>query len=229
MTCNEPKCERQAIAKGACSYHYAERRFAKLGCCIWVSHSGEQCAKPARTSGLCAMHYTRQRLSIPMDAEPRASNADLLAWLKSHANYEGKDCLVWPFGKGMNGRGEVTIAGQRMAAARAMCLMAHGGPQFFGAQAAHNCGRGSDGCVHPGHLRWATPEDNAADRLAHGTDIRGEKHPAVKLTEAEVLAIYRSDRNAKVVASRFGVAPTTVKSIWHGRNWAWLTGHPAAQ
>lgn len=227
--CNEPNCVKPAAARGACLYHYNKRLLAALPNCSWRSGSGEECVRRASGAGLCSMHYTRKRLGICMDSPARPSNADLKSWLESHSNYAGNDCLTWPFGRGTNGRGEVTVNGQRMTPARAMCTLAHGSPEFSGAQAAHNCGRGSDGCVNPSHLRWATPVDNAADRLAHGTDIRGEKHPAVKLTEADVLAIYRAERNAKVVAIRFGVAPTTVKSIWHGRNWGWLTGHPAAR
>jgi hypothetical protein len=62
---------------------------------------------------------------------------------------------------------DVTLPGQpREAAHRAMCRLIHGNPPTPKHQAAHSCGNGRRGCVHPGHLRWATDAENRAERRA---------------------------------------------------------------
>lgn len=50
-----------------------------------------------------------------------------------------------------------------------MCILAHGEPPSPEHVAAHSCGQGHEGCVNPGHLRWATVAENIADTLKHGT------------------------------------------------------------
>lgn len=42
-------------------------------------------------------------------------------------------------------------------------------------QAAHNNGVSHDNRLE--NLRWATPSENQADRILHGTDNRGERNP----------------------------------------------------
>ncbi len=184
--------------------------------------SAAGCNRPPIARSLCTLHYQRAKAAGALpDPLP---TGEPLAWLKRNVSHSGDECLVWPFGSSGNGRGEVRLNGKRITAARAMCILVHGAPTFPGAQAAHSCGNGSNGCVNPDHLRWDTPIGNAGDRLLHGTDIRGEKHPLVKLSSAQVLQIARSSYGVDELAEAFGVAKTTIKSIRSGRNWGWLTG-----
>lgn len=78
------------------------------------------------------------------------------------------------------------------------------------------------------NLRWGTPKENSADRIAHGNAPRGEGNARAKLSETDVLTIW-SRRPvirpwpATAVAREFGVTKSAVRSIWDGNSWGWLT------
>lgn len=75
----------------------------------------------------------------------------------------------------------------------------------------------------PANLRWATPIENASDRVEHGTDARGAKNPGAKLTEAKVLAIRAASaagHSQADVARQFGVCRQTVGDIANRRRWS---------
>ena len=98
------------------------------------------------------------------------------------------------------------------------------GPRPVGHEVAHYNGIRTDN--RAANLRWATREENHADKRRHGTNPQGERQGASKLTEPDVLAI----RDAYVVsgdeqgqiAARYGVTQTTISDIIHGRTWAHL-------
>lgn len=76
------------------------------------------------------------------------------------------------------------------------------------------------------HLRWATPKENAADRLIHGTDNRGTKNNMAKLTDDEVCQI-RDILHAKAmkqieIAAAYSVCKQTITNIKKKLRWAWL-------
>src|SRR5271157_4590362 len=81
--------------------------------------------------------------------------------------YESDTCLTWPFGKGGDGHGMISLDGRRRLVNRLVCKIYHGAPPSQRHQAAHNCGFSS--CVNYRHLRWATPAENTADKILHGT------------------------------------------------------------
>jgi len=70
------------------------------------------------------------------------------------------------------------------------------------------------------NLRWDTRTANHADKIAHGTDQRCERHPCARLSEREAGEIYMSDEPQKLIAERFGVSQSTVSAIKTGRLWA---------
>lgn len=144
-----------------------------------------------------------------------------LAWLRKHVAFADDGCLLWPFGRGGRGYAMIWLDGAMQGAHRVMCRMAHG-PAPNCHQAAHSCGKGSDGCVNPRHLRWATHGENVRDRALHGVDNRGERHPLAVLSEADVLAIRKDARPLKEVASDFGVSCPTISAIRNKKSWAWL-------
>lgn len=84
-------------------------------------------------------------------------------------NYEGDDCLTWPFPTNSNGYGALTINKKYFIVSRLLCTKVYGDPPTRAHQAAHSCGKGHLGCVAKSHLRWATPAENQADRIIHGT------------------------------------------------------------
>lgn len=75
-------------------------------------------------------------------------------------------------------------------------------------------------------LRWGSHHDNLMDRLAHGTDNRGEKHNMVKLCEEDVLAIRAAHAAGGVthadLARRHGVSTSLIQLIIARRRWGWL-------
>ena len=74
-----------------------------------------------------------------------------------------------------------------------------------------------------GNLRWDTAKANQADRIAHGTDCRGEKAAVAKLTDAVVRQIRLTpDISASEWAKKLGVDKGTVKCARNGTTWKHL-------
>lgn len=108
----------------------------------------------------------------------------------------GDECAVIDFIK-PNNSGYVFVwhEGRRIGCHRFVCAAFHGKPvgRF---DAAHSCGNRR--CVNPAHLRWATHQDNLADRRLHGTDHGGERHPAAKLTNGQATELREQYRDGLV-------------------------------
>ena len=224
-------CDRPAATKGHCSSHYARikragtaggpiERFPVRGPC-----SAEGCnhVGPLKR-GLCTKHHHRLLRHGDVSIRLRAAAGERAAWVRENAGHQGDECLIWPFPRNRHGYGTVDVAGVKMVASRYMCIEAHGPPEDPGLHAAHSCGRGSSGCVNPRHLRWATVEANAADKVAHGTAYRGERHWKAKLTEADVLHIRSllGTMTQAAIADAYGVNRCLVSEIKTGRKWGWL-------
>lgn len=56
------------------------------------------------------------------------------------------------------------------------------------------------------NLRWDTRAGNFADKLAHGTHNRGERHPNARLTNADVAAIRESRMSPSEAAHLYGIS-----------------------
>lgn len=225
--CTVENCNRKPAGRGFCLMHlnrvwkrgYAGQaeplRVASRGCAV----SG--CGEPHDSLGYCLNHSGRFRRHGSPLAGRQTKNGEPLQWLKDHCEDEDVgECLIWRFAKMPNGYGSVVVDGQRRVASRVMCELAHGAPRLPAAEAAHSCGRGHLGCVHPKHLRWATPKQNAHDKLAHGTVVKGERHGNAKLTAADVRAIRSDRRKWTDVAKDFpDISPTTIYAVVQRRSW----------
>ncbi|MER9355525.1 HNH endonuclease [Mesorhizobium sp. M0514] len=157
--------------------------------------------------------------------ERRASPGALLAWLKAHVGWKGDGCLTFPFGCNSAGYGQIRVGGRKGYAHRWMCEAIHGPAPTPEHEAAHSCGKGHEACVHPDHLRWATGQENMADRVQHGTANRGERQGLSKLTEAqarEVIRLHRQGVAIGLIAAQFGICKSNVSIIANGKSWAWL-------
>lgn len=180
----------------------------------------EGCGKPVHNShGWCCAHYKRWwRHGDPLAG--RASNGEPLALLERLIGHEGDDCVPWPHRKYAVGYGKVLFEGRIWKAHRLMCVMAHGEPDDWSLDAAHNCGNAN--CVNPNHIRWATRLSNCEDKKAHGTEILGSDRHNAKLTEADIPKIrrlYADGQMVKDIAARFGVSGPTVSNIAARRTW----------
>ena len=143
-------------------------------------------------------------------------------WLRDHVSYDGNDCLIWPFSIS-RGYGMFGYLGEILCAHRFMCELVHGPAPTPKHETAHSCGNGHKACVHPKHVSWKLPVDNAADRKAHGTSgwpsSRGGKR--YKLTAEQVAEIraMRGKATSDELGQTYGVAQTTIVEIWNGRTW----------
>lgn len=196
------------MAKSADTTNPISRKCSVEGC------DGRYLAK-----GLCSKHYQRltKRGDLDVSIAPYGAPQD---WLLAHKDYQGDECLTWPFGKGGgNGRGVVKFGERPMVASRAMCIIAHGPPPFQKAEAAHSCGKGHQACVNQKHLRWATSLENKFDKVVHGTSNRGERHPLAKLTVEQVRAIRADARPNAVIAADYPVSRRTIADIKRRAAW----------
>lgn len=73
------------------------------------------------------------------------------------------------------------------------------------------------------NLRWGCHADNMRDAVKNQRTLRGNKNKAAKLTENQVLAIFKDDRTQVAIARDYCVQRTTVQKIKSGESWSWLT------
>lgn len=136
---------------------------------------------------------------------------------------DSDECALWPLSRTPRGYGQLWFENRRRDAHVVACVLAHGPKPTTAHCAAHGCGVRR--CVNPRHLRWATPKENTADMLLHGTKIRGEAHPLHKFTEAGVLAVrsaFAAGESQAALARRFGITPQAIHEIVRRKSWAHL-------
>lgn len=103
---------------------------------------------------------------------------------------------------------------------RLVLLAFVGNPPAKSMQAAHGDGKPAN--CRLSNLRWATPKENMADRVIHGTANRGERHGLSKLTTSSVLAIRVDPRPQSLIALQHGVDRSTIGRIKNKTDWSWL-------
>lgn len=172
--------------------------------------------------GLCRPHY-KKKIKYGDACHVNGRRSLALDWIKANVGHSLDECLIWPFYRTKHGYGELSSSEFSKLAHRVMCMMAHGHPENIGMDVAHSCGNGHLGCVNPKHLRWDTRSGNFKDKLAHGTDNRGEKSPLAKLSESDVNEIrkLRGKVTQQSLADRFGVDPSNICKIQRGVSWSY--------
>lgn len=93
-----------------------------------------------------------------------------------------------------------------------------------GMEPLHGDGDGSNNTLS--NLRWGTPQENADDRIAHGTQLRGEQIDKAILTDEQVATIKETIAAGKwkhgtgrKFALEFGVSDGAISSIKRNRTW----------
>jgi hypothetical protein len=136
-----------------------------------------------------------------------------MAWLEAHVGYQGEECLRWPFAWDPRiGRGRCYFRGRMWWAHRVMCVLAKGEPPTPKHEAAHECGKGHEGCVNPKHLSWKTRRENALDMRKHGTAVNSQT-PRFVFTEEQVEQIkaLKGKMTQVALAEKFGCSLTTIQ------------------
>lgn len=175
------------------------------------------CKKPVLARGLCSKHYTRLRnYGSPFIVKSPRGQAQ--AFIRSVRQQES--CIIWPFkARYKSGYGAVFFNGGLTGAHRAVCHIHNGPPPTEKHHASHHCGNKL--CVNPAHIRWATPVENEADKVLHGTAPIGEANGCAKLTSEQVAEIRALGGRAsqEKIARRFGVSRRTIGNILNEKTW----------
>lgn len=91
-------------------------------------------------------------------------------------------------------------------------------------QVAHGNGVQTDNAVE--NLRWASNSENQGDRVVHGTDGRGEKNPAARLTAPLVREIRQkyedSTTTHREIAAAYGVDRSTITMLMSRKTWRYV-------
>lgn len=181
------------------------------------------CGKSAQKRGWCVMHYRRWRVNgSPLITLSPNRGKVLPFYRDAILGNTSKDCLIWPFGTDQFGYPQMRLGGRNVRVTRQICFDTLGPPSDDNMQAAHSCGNGRGGCVNPKHLYWATAQQNAEDKVRHGTVPRGEGHWAAKLSREDAAQI-RSLKGKMTVAKiseRFRISCSQVCEIQNGNAWA---------
>lgn len=109
-----------------------------------------------------------------------------------------------------------------VAVSRLVALGFHGSPPTDEHEAAHADGDKNHNV--PGNIYWATPAENCADNVAHGTQVHGEDQHLAKLTATKVVAMRRQRRatgaSYSVLGAEYGVTARTAWLACTGQTWA---------
>lgn len=144
-----------------------------------------------------------------------------ITFLRAHIDDHGGECLIWPMSYDDRGYPVCAFNGRNYKAGALMCELVHGPKPTPKHHAAHSCGNGQLGCVHPEHVRWATPKENMQDSVRLGACNWKGRRPHRILTEetvAQILAM-RGKGTYDEIASRFGVKPKQIGKILRGEHW----------
>jgi hypothetical protein len=97
------------------------------------------------------------------------------------------------------------------------------GPKQIGQECRHLDGNIRNNALT--NLRWGTAAENMADKIAHGTWVRGSRVGNSRLTEQQVREIKarltQKEPHASI-ALEYGVKTVTISAISSGRNWSWI-------
>ena len=185
------------------------------------------CDKRRLARGWCQMHYSRWRKTGDPTKTLIAPHGEARLFFRTVVlPFLGPSCLTWPYAR--NARGYAVMrspSGKSSLVSRLACEELNGPPSSPDQETRHLCGKGHEGCCSPTHLVWGTPFENQQDKLLHGTDNRGERHPLKKLSREEVVQIRKLKGSLlqKEIAAKFNVARTTVSAIHNGYRWGWLS------
>lgn len=184
----------------------------------------EGCSKPVSAKGWCSGHY-RRWVSHRDPEGGKASHNEPLRWIKTVAlEFDGDDCLIWPFAKLPDGRSALKFRGVSMSASRAVCFLVHGDPPSNEHHACHSCGMGHLACVNPSHLRWGSARQNTIEWRQHVSDGVSKPRDGEVLDVFSVIKIRTDDKDLSLsqLSKKYGISQAHASRVRRGQAWAWV-------
>lgn len=180
--------------------------------------SVDGCGKKHVGRGMCKLHWQRAyRSGFVKPADTRPTKAFVAAALSKITD----QCIHWPFALDATGYPIMRINGKSTRVHRHVCYESNGPAPAEAPFACHKCGNAT--CINPRCLYWGSRAQNAADAIAHGKQVRGERAWSAKLTEQDVAHIYVSSEPTLILAKRYGVSKTTIVKVRRGEKWRHVT------
>lgn len=87
-------------------------------------------------------------------------------------------------------------------------------------EACHNDGNRRNAALS--NLRWDTRANNHADKIKHGTHLRGTANPQSKFTERDIEVVFDLRRRGlthAAIAAKIGMSSTHVSNVLNGKRW----------
>lgn len=144
-----------------------------------------------------------------------------IAWIRAHLDYQGDDCLIWPYARDDKGYGILGYLGKVWKASRLMCVLVHGEPPSDQHHAAHSCNKGHTGCANQKHLSWKTPSENTMDAVNSGhygfsSGGQSGKLRAPQVSEIKALVGKLTNKELGLI---YNVHAETIAKIRRGQTW----------
>ena len=180
---------------------------------IPCAHCGTTFLPPKSTTVYCSKSCSNRARAVPPEVR---------FWRLVDRSGE---CWEWTAAKDRNGYGLFTEQpGSQVVAHRYAYRITHGEIPA-GRFICHSCDNPS--CVNPAHLWLGTAAENMHDMVQKGRSLTGERHPARKLSEADVVEIRRryasDDITQQQLADEYGVHQTHISEIVRGVRWGHIT------
>jgi len=165
--------------------------------------------------GFCEPHYYRWRQHGDPLGRGRDRKQSIRFLRGTLFNYEGDECVRWPFDRNQAGYARIQINGVQHRVTRLLCEERFGEAPTSKHEAAHSCGNAW--CVNINHLRWATRKENERDKRSHGTY-------GARLTPAVVREIRKMNGllPRREIAQKFNLSRSHVAQILTNKAWAWV-------
>lgn len=195
----------------------------------------DDCESAAYARAWCRKHYRRwQRHGDPLTIlrTPDGATADerlrFIGWNLVQRRPDLSPCWEWKGSTNPRGYGHLGSLDGQWYDAHRLAYLTWVGPLGEDEQACHRCD--NPPCINPEHLFAGTVEDNMADMSAKRRNPTGERHPDVKLTDADVAAIrvtYTGRRGEQGrLAASYGVSLALISLIVRGRHRTRTTNPP---
>ena len=141
------------------------------------------------------------------------------------------DCWPWlaaPRNKNSTHRYGAFWLNRRHEPANKVAWELKNGPMAHGMFACHTCDNPE--CCNPSHIFPGTNQENTADKVSKGRQVKGEQIHTAKLTSAQVAEIRAArppGKRAPVglparLSAKYGVTKQHLSDIWSGRAWSQL-------